>query len=523
MRLGATDLWTPDEPRYAQVAEEMRSMQHGPSGLVLLHLNDEVYTQKPPLYYWLAAAVGAPFGRVTEWAARLPSALAGLGLVTLVMVFGSRLLGGASGTLGAALLLTTYEFSRYARRVQLDALLALAETAALFAFWRLDRGLGRRAPNQILLHAALGLAVLTKGPVGFLVPILIMAAFLAWEGRLRDLRRAFPWWGPLLSLGPALLWLAAAVAVAPPDFFDDAVVENIFGRFFEGTSHQRPFYYYLYQFPLDFMPWILALPVVVWAARRRSFAAAESPERKRAWRFLLAWVATTLVFFSLSSGKRGVYMIPMFPAAALLCADALRDWVEGGHDTPRTFSIVVGAVAGVIAGFGIFVALSDPLHDPTVSLAFGVGAVAAVVGCLAVWLSFVRARAPRRYLLLVPVAMAYMVELGVFAVALPTYNPQKSVRAAAEIAAELTPPGQPIGLWRERSLIGGIRYYGGRPVAFFLSQEQVERFFDEGGSVLLLAEKNLDALRSARPVEVRLDAGEGRRDLVVVTPQRVTP
>jgi len=74
--LDAIDLWTPDEPRYAAIAEELRSFRHGVRGLVLLHLNDEVYTQKPPLYFWLAALLGAPGGQVDEIAARLPSAMA---------------------------------------------------------------------------------------------------------------------------------------------------------------------------------------------------------------------------------------------------------------------------------------------------------------------------------------------------------------------------------------------------------------------------------------------------------------
>ena len=82
--LSATDLWAPDEPRYAAVAEELRSFRHGAAGLALLHLNGEAYTQKPPLYFWTAALAGVPGGRVTEVAARLPSALCGLATVWLL-------------------------------------------------------------------------------------------------------------------------------------------------------------------------------------------------------------------------------------------------------------------------------------------------------------------------------------------------------------------------------------------------------------------------------------------------------
>ena len=73
--LANIDLWAPDEPRYAAIAEELRTGRHGAGGLLLLHLNDEPYSQKPPLYFWLAAALGLASGRVDELAARLPSAV----------------------------------------------------------------------------------------------------------------------------------------------------------------------------------------------------------------------------------------------------------------------------------------------------------------------------------------------------------------------------------------------------------------------------------------------------------------
>ncbi len=146
VRLGATDLWPPDEPRYALVAEELRTMEHGASGLVLLHLHGAPYSQKPPLFYWLAAAAGAPLGRVTEVAARLPSALAGLATVAATIAIGTLLFGRGAGTLAGLLLATTFDWSYRARTVQLDTLLALFETTAILAFWRIEAA-RRAAPG----------------------------------------------------------------------------------------------------------------------------------------------------------------------------------------------------------------------------------------------------------------------------------------------------------------------------------------------------------------------------------------
>jgi 4-amino-4-deoxy-L-arabinose transferase-like glycosyltransferase len=522
VRLGATGFWAPDEPRYGAVAEEMRSMPNGWSDLVLLRLDGEPYTQKPPLYYWLAAAAGAPLGRVTEAAARLPSAVAGIALVAATLAFGSRLLGGASGTLGAALLLTTWTFADAARRVQLDVVLALFELLALAAFWRFDRGIGGRRANLAALHASLGLAVLTKGPVGFLVPLLAIAAFLAWDGRLRRLGGALPAWGFALSLGPAAAWLGAAVALAPSGFFGEAVTQNLFGRFFAGTSHPRPAYYYLYQFPIELLPWTLAAPVVLWAGRRRIFRAEADEEERRAWRFLLAWVAATLVFFSLSSGKRGLYVLPALPAAALLTGDALRRWIEARRRIPVAFHVACGTLGAAVVAGGIWMTIRNPLHDLFAARATGAAAIAVVVAALGASLATSRMRAPLRLRIGVPIAALFAVELVLFAVAFPARDPEKSPRALAEAAAALTPPDAAIGLVGDRALVGGLAYYGRRRVAFLGDRAQIARFVADGGAAIVVAERKQGRVEAVTPVTVRHRSREGRRALLVVTP-RVAP
>jgi 4-amino-4-deoxy-L-arabinose transferase-like glycosyltransferase len=527
--LGWLDADAPDEPRALQIAEEMRSFEHGPAGLVLLHLNGEVYTQKPPLYYWLAVAVGAPTGRVSELAARLPSALAGIFVAWLTLHLGSRLLGSGTGVLGAAILVTVYSFSHLARRVQFDVLLTAFELGALACFWWLDRGLGRPRLHQALLHLALGLAVLTKGPVGFLIPVLTIVAFLLWERRPRDLARAFPLWGFALSLGPGLLWITLATALAPEGFASTAVGENVFGRFFAGTSHARPFHYYLWNFPQEFLPWTLAWPAVYVVGRRQVFAPGADESTRRAWRFLLAGVAVSLVFFSLSSGKRGLYLLPVFPATALLTADALLVWLAGRARLPRAFTIGALFVIALLLGLGaegIAAGLGRPFALPAeqlaelrapLLLAFGCGLVGIACAALAALVVGVRNRFS------VPAFPAFAagslaaVELAVFLLLLPALEPTTTLRPTALAAAEHTPPDGRIGLLGSRSMVGGLAYYGGRRVAELRTPEDVERFFAEGGGALVLKEKKLERLDM--PVEIVHRARSGRRELVVVTPR----
>ena len=511
--LGAADLWAPDEPRYGQIAEELRSFEHGASGLWLLHLSGEAYTQKPPLYFWLAALAGAPAGRVSELAARLPSALAGLACVALLIRFGARLRGPAVGIAAAGLLATASLFVHLARRAQLDVLLCCLELVALAAFWRIDRGGPRRAREVAALHGALGLAVLTKGPVGLVLPALAIVAFLAWEGRLRDLRRCLPVWAPLLSVAPGLLWIAGAIALAPPGFAQAALVENLWGRFLEGNSHAGPPWYYLYRFPLDFLPWTLLAPAVI-VTGRRALGAGAPAERARVWRFLLAWLGSAFVFFSLSGGKRGLYLIPAFPAAALLCADAVVTALQGGARPPRFVSPLLAGSAALILAAGLAApwlasryGIDLPIQFTLLWLAL---AGAAALGFRAAGPSWLR----RAGVVMAGVALA---ELLVFACVFPALDGEKSPRAVARAAAELTRPGESIGVTRS-TLVGALAYYGQRRVTALETPEEIARFRASGGRVIVTEARNLDRLEAVLPVEVRFRARHGRRALVVVTP-----
>lgn len=517
--LGQLDLWEPDEPRIAQVADELRSMEHGPRGLVVLHLNGAPYTQKPPLYYWLAAALGSGSGRVTEVAARLPSALAGVAVVALVAGFGARLLGPTSGLLGAALLLTVYRFAYLARRAQLDVLLCLFEMLALLAFWRLDRGLGRRRANVALLHGALGLAVLTKGPVGFLVPMLVAAAYLAWEGRLREIGRAAPAWSLLLSLGPALAWLGAATALAPQGFLGEALGSNLLGRFFAGTSHARPLHYYLLQLPLEFLPWTLLWPAVLAAGRRGVLAPGAEPARRRAWRFLLAWLGATFVFFSLSSGKRGLYLLPAFPAAALLCADALLDACALRGRVPVWIARAAAALGGLLAAAGLAAAAASragalPVPVPA---AFALALPVAVAGAAFAWRALARSRPALRFGAIV--AGAWAIELSAFALALPALDPQKSPRAIADVVAARSAPDERVGLVGDAQKTAGLAYYGARRIVPLEGPEDVRRFLDAGGRMLVVRRKKLSRVEAVTPVEIHAAVRGGDREFVVVSPR----
>ncbi len=470
--LGQNDLWAPDEPRYGAIAEEVRSFRHGASGLVLLHLNDAPYTQKPPLYFWLAAAIGAPFGHVDEWAARLPSALAGILCVALTVWIGRTLFARSMpAILAAGLLATSFRFVFTARRAQLDVLLTLFELGAVAIFLFLATRPGgienaRRHPFAIAgLHASLGAAALVKGPVGWL-PLLVFLAYLAWERRLAAFRMIVPIWAFCLSILPVVIWILAAIAIAPAGFAESAIGENVIGRFFEGTSHARPFYYFGYQLPLDFLPWSLLLPFVIpnlWRWSRSTDIRSESATQGRsAARFLLVWLIVPLIFFTLSAGKRGVYLLPIFPALALA-------------------SVLLGARS------------SQPTD--------------------------VTALATRRFML--AILFVAGIELGLFTLALPFLEHEKSPRPIAQAAARHSRNGEGVGVYAMSPLEGGIAYYGARPIVSLRDESQLRSFLLERGRLVILRARHMEVLGPTLGLKALESFRSGRRRLTLA--ERIDP
>src|SRR5579871_1538317 len=520
LRLGALGVSAPDEPVYTEMAEEVRAFEHGPTGLVLLYLNGKPTDQKPPLYFWAAALFGAPGGRVTETAARLPSALAGIACVWLVLQIGTLLCSRRTALLGAALLVTTPFFAHLARRVALDVVLAMFELCALYAFVRLERGVGRRTANVALLHGALGLAVLDKGPVGFVLPLAAMVVDLAVEGRLAAVRAMVPLWSLLLSILPGLAWLTLATWLAPTGWFHGAVVDNLWGRFFHGLYHPRPWHYFFVQFPARALPWSLFWPVVAWAAWRRVFVAHADAERVRAWRLLLAWVGVMFVFFSISAGKRELYMLPAMPAAALLTADALLLLLAHRSDVPRWWTAGAAVVATGAASAGVLLAIHPRVADVDLPRRLGVVLVAITVAAALAWWRLARDRAPALCRVGVTLAAVFAVELWMVQLVYPSIDAAQSPRGIARVAAASVPPGGRIGVLGKTELAAALRYYGGKPVALIQSAAAMRAFLARGGRVIVAQARWLDFVRPVTPMRITDRVWSGDRTLFVLTPLR---
>jgi 4-amino-4-deoxy-L-arabinose transferase-like glycosyltransferase len=320
-RLGGHDLWPPDEPRFGLVAREM--LERGDP--IVLSRNGRLYTDKPPLFFWAIDGFALlRGGTVDETAARLPSLLGSVLALLLVVRLGTRLYDRTTGVLGAILFATSLQILQRARWASIDMTLHLFVLAAILLLWEeaeADAGAGRSGWRAIAAWGSMGLATLAKGPVGLVLPLLAIVPALLLLRRSRDLRRLFPVAGMALSLLVVAAWF---VPFSMRLGFGEAVhiaTHQTVERYVNAWNAQQPVWYYVWRFPAGFLPWSFFLPAALFAAfrRRGGDPAAEGGERTAAV-LLTAWMVAILLFFSFSTGKRGVYIIPIYPAAALLVA-----------------------------------------------------------------------------------------------------------------------------------------------------------------------------------------------------------
>jgi 4-amino-4-deoxy-L-arabinose transferase-like glycosyltransferase len=349
--LGDRELWSPDEPRFGLVVQEM--VRGG--DFVVPHLEGKVHPEKPPLYFWLASLASLAGGGVSEASLRLPSALAAIGSVLVTFLLGRRLLGARAGWIGAIVLLTAGHFLMRGRWACTDMVMSfffLISMALLAAALRLGRGGGIDRPAGRLFFVSAALATLAKGPVGLVLPVAILGAFLIAERRWGDLRR-FPWATGmgifLLVAGP---WYALYGLRAGWETLETILFRENVNRYIQAWNNLQPFHYYVHRFPLSFLPWSVIFPAAAVSLARRWRS-----ESGGSLRFLAFWFAIVFLFFSASSGKRTVYLLPLFPVAALIVGWFLdRGWEALGDSR----SAWVRGTALALALFCVIAALAVP-------------------------------------------------------------------------------------------------------------------------------------------------------------------
>jgi 4-amino-4-deoxy-L-arabinose transferase-like glycosyltransferase len=481
--LGREVLRHPLEAKYAMAAREM--LRGGP--WLVAHLFGEIYPDKPPLYFWAIAGVAEiRGGRLDEVASRLPAVAGALLTLSFTLLLGQALFGRTAGLAAATVLATSGLFFWYARQGHPDQFLTAGVTLACLGLWQsFGAPAGRRRTTWIgLAYAAMALAVLSKGLLGLILPLLGASLYLLLTGPLREVPRR-------LGLGPGLPvfglivlgWYGPAVARYGLDYLRETIVHHQLERYARAFVHHGPWYYYVPEFAVAFLPWSLFVPgaaALAWQAWRTSRPGARDPrvatapaagvDRQPApYLFPLCWFATGFVFFSVSTGKRGAYLLPLYPAAALLVGWIWARAISEGRGS-RWLGVPVALLAGAafVLSLGVLLVPRELIPGRMVDTlvpadpVWQVGAAALLFGgAVALWVTWRRGRPAAT--LAVIVAVQAVCLLGVAFVRAPQYEARYPARELAGRIAAHVPPGEPVF-----SLLGDydflIAFYLDRPI-----------------------------------------------------------
>ena len=445
------DLWAPDEPYFGEGAREM--VVDGQWAVP--HVNGEVTTDKPPLFFWLIALFSLPFGKVLSLTARLPSVLASLGTVWLTMRLGRRQAGETAGALAGVVLMTTYLFWDKARTAQIDALLCFLILVALSAFeaFRAGHADGRR--SGLLFWTAAGLAVLAKGPVGVLIPAGIALTVLAFDHDLGAWKRFAPWAGPVLFVAIVASWIAFATLGGHGTYSVwGAFEKHVLSRAIHGMHHKQPPWYYLTVLPVQLLPWSALVPgALLYAWRRR---------RDANDRFLLVHAIFVCVFFSIWTEKRDLYVLPAYPAFALLLSRMLVAAEDSASRLDARFALFPFVMTGVLL---LLTSVALPLAVMRTVPALGVPWLPPALALAGSGIAtLVAARMCR------PTVTARTLAIGMGAVYLatvtwvyPRFDAIKSARALGETLRKVAGPahanGEQVVAYGLGNVVQGIAFY----------------------------------------------------------------
>lgn len=509
--IASRNLWNPDEPRYAEVAREMRAS----GDYFVPHLNGRIYAEKPPLHFWSIATASLATGEVDEVSARLPSLLAALATLFLLFGIAQRLFDREVAWMSVLVFATSAKILWQGRIGQIDMTLIALVTLSIYFFVR-----GMTDGKELhfrLFFVATGFATLAKGPVGLLPPLLAVVVFGFASGRRDLLRRLRIPTGLLIWAGIVLLWLVPAILSAGREYYETIVFKQNVGRYANPWHHFQPWYYYLTVIPADFFPWAFFLPGAIRIGFRRYL-----DRERRGFLLALSWMLVTLAFFSLSPAKRTVYILTMYPAMALLVGASFVE-IRRSWPSLRAWLVAPAALLALLLTalptLGFYVVRFEPERlggrlaelEPLgpgllpLLLALGLGLSAASLAALLGALK----GSTRRVTFSLALGMGVVVACASLWL-LPRFDAVKSARPLASTLLQQAAPDEPYAIYPQ--LDAPFLFYTRRFSVELKSEEELRSFVARPERVWLLIEKN-DLAKLEPPLDLlEVDRDAERRD-----------
>jgi 4-amino-4-deoxy-L-arabinose transferase-like glycosyltransferase len=380
--LGFRGLYNPDEGRYAEISREILAS----GDWVIPHLDGLVYIEKPPLQYWATAISEALFGQ-NDWAARLYTGLCALATVYVIWALIRREWGAVAAARGAIMLGSSVWFLLLGHQVTLDMSLTLFMTVIFAGFCNAQRA-ERWRGWMLLSWAGVAAAFMTKGLIAGVLPVFTLIGYSL-------LQRDFSVWRRLLLLRGAALfallclpWLILIQHRLPP-FFQFFFVREHFQRYLTKIENRyQPWWYFVPILLAGVLPWLLPALRSLWRDWRAGGARPGFDLRRFAW----VWCAVIFLFFSASDSKLSTYILPLFPALALLMATAPLPRLNADLRATGSGMMVLGVLLLAAALLLPQILALPALHDPRgapyfahIGPALALMGVCSAAGGLAAW------------------------------------------------------------------------------------------------------------------------------------------
>jgi 4-amino-4-deoxy-L-arabinose transferase-like glycosyltransferase len=474
-------LWTADEPRVAEIGREM--LETGNWAVPML--NQKPFLEEPPLYYISLALTFKTFG-VSDKVARIPSAFFAFAAVLVVFYMANLLFGPRVALFSGLILATTGEYFRVAHWVIVDGALTFFVMSAmsLFIAGYLSENNKRKFLYYILFYVACTFAFYVKGFIGVVIPGLSILAFLVIEKNFREVLAMRLWLGILIFLVMTLPWFIALWHQAGSEYLEVFFVHNHLQRFLPGvfagkisgsaSGHHNPFYYYVTNFPGAFLPWsILLIPVLFHAFSKsvHSTVATVSGLPKKGLLFVKCWFLAGIIFLSVASTKRILYLMPVFAPIAMLTASYIDSTLTSPRPLDRLGKIFMSMFVLVLFVIGLaltpaYFHLKETLFsDASQSFLVAIIVVSALIIATALaGAVYLKRQNFTRYWISINISIILVLLFTVTAV-LPVVDTHKSfVPFCRQITASV-PVNQPLHAYQpDETLRGALPFYTGRYV-----------------------------------------------------------
>ncbi len=485
--LGNLPFIGPDEPRYAQVAREMFIS----GDWVTTRLGGINWFEKPALTYWLSAAGYWLFGE-NEFGARFFIAVFATLGVLLVFWFGKRVRSARFGFLSAAVLATCGMWPGFARVATFDLPLSVAMTLALAGFFIWEQYEEPKGKNRFwfLMCFALGMGVLAKGLVGIVLPSAVIVLYSLLTRRLKILfKPKLLLIGSMIFLATAATWYAPVIAKHGREFINEFFIGHHFQRYLSNKyKHPQPFYFFLLVALAGSFPWMFYLLASAWQSIRNW----RETLADRLRLFLWLWVIVTIGFFSFSGSKLPGYILPIFPAVALLVGLELEKWwqpiVEQQVKILSALTVAFIAVIGVAA---IFVSQGE--LGVAASRAWVMGGV--TVGVTLVYLAVWFWQGGQIATMILPFSLIVMIVAATHLI-FPALGNRESLRPLAQDAVFMAQPGEKLVFFVNED--HGINFYATDLPWRDTKSELVVLTSDENVALMAAASKTKSILVASR-------------------------